>query len=56
MKQLRDISFTFDVVLSVPAKNDAEAYEKLNKMRALKQLQKVIETHEFIGLERATKH
>jgi hypothetical protein len=56
MEQLRDISFTLDVVLSVPAKSDAEAYEKLNKMRVLKQLQRVIEKHEFSEPENNQKH
>ena len=47
MEQIKDIGITLDVVLSIPAKTNAEAYEKLNKMDVLKLLQLAVERCEF---------
>jgi len=45
-----------DVVLSVPASSNAEAYDKLDRMDTLKLLQLAVEQCEFSESERATKH
>jgi hypothetical protein len=55
MEQIKDIGITLDVVLSIPAKTNAEAYEKLNKMDVLKLLQLAVEQCEFMESESATK-
>jgi hypothetical protein len=50
MEQIKDIDITLDVVLSIPAKTNAEAYEKLNKMDVLKLLQLAVEQCDFENL------
>ncbi len=56
MEQMKDIGVTLDVVLSIPAKTNAEAYEKLDRMDVLKLLKLAVEQCEFMGLENPTKH
>ena len=56
MEQIKDIGITLDVVLSIPAKSNAEAYEKLNKMDVLKLLQLAVEQCEFDEAKHSTKH
>ncbi len=56
MNQIKDIGVTLDVVLSIPAKTNAEAYETLNKMGVLKRLKRAIEQCEFVKPDGETKH
>jgi hypothetical protein len=56
MEEIKDIGITLDVVLSIPAKTNAEAYEKLNKMDVLKLLQLAVEQCEFDEAKYSTKH
>ena len=56
MKEIQDIGVTLDVVLSVPAKNEAEAYEKLSQMKTLRLLKMAVEQCEFDEAKFATKH
>ncbi len=56
MKEIKDINVTLDLVLSVPAKTNAEAYEKLDRMDVLKLLQLAIEQCDFGDIGGATKH
>lgn len=56
MEQIKEINVTLDVVLSVPASSNDEAYDKLNKMDILKLLQLAVEQCEFSESEHATKH
>ncbi|WPE18719.1 hypothetical protein [Candidatus Thioglobus autotrophicus] len=56
MQQVKEINITLDVVLSVPASSNEQAYETLDKMDILKQIQRLIERHQFIDLNTQTKH
>ncbi|MBT3195431.1 MAG: hypothetical protein HN338_03030 [Candidatus Ruthia sp.] len=56
MEEFKDIGVTLDVVLSIPAKTNAEAYERLDNMDVLKLLKLAVEQCEFKELESATKH
>jgi hypothetical protein len=56
MEDFKDIGVTLDVVLSIPAKTDAEAYERLDNMDALKLLKLAVEQCEFRELENETRH
>lgn len=56
MKEMKDVSITLDVVLSVPAKTTAEAYEKLTQMQTLKRLKTAIEQCQFEASKFETKH
>ncbi len=51
MEDFKDIGVILDVVLSIPAKTDAEAYERLDNMDALKLLKLAVEQCEFRELE-----
>ncbi len=55
MEQIKDIGITLDVVLSIPAKSNAEAYEKLDRMDVLKLLQLAVEQCEFNEAKHSTK-
>ena len=56
MEQIKEINVTLDVVLSVPASTNAEAYDKLDKMDVLNLLQLAVEQCEFAHSESVTKH
>ncbi len=52
----RDIDVTLDVVLTVPAKTNAEAYEKLDDMGVLNMLKLAVEQFEYSGISNKTLH
>ena len=56
IKEVRDIGVTLDVVLSIQAKTNAEAYEKLDDMGVLNMLKLAVEQCEFSHLQSETKH
>ena len=56
MKQIKDIDVTLDVVLSIAAKTNAEAYKKINNMGVLKLLKMAVEQCEFHAEKQPTKH
>jgi len=56
MEEVRDIDVTLDVVLTVIAKTNAEAYEKLDDMSVLSMLKLAVEQCEFMHLQNETKH
>jgi hypothetical protein len=55
MEQIKDIGVTLDVVLSIQAKTNAEAYEKLDRMDILKLLQLTEEQCECNGIRKRNK-
>jgi hypothetical protein len=56
MEEIKEINVTLDVVLSVPASSNEEAYNKLDRMDILNLLQLAVEQCEFLESESATKH
>jgi len=52
----RDINVTLDVVLTIAAKTNAEAYEKLDDMGVLNMLKLAVEQCEFMHIQSETKH
>ena len=56
MEEIKKINVTLDVVLSVPASSNEEAYNKLDRMDILNLLQLAVEQCEFLESESATKH
>jgi hypothetical protein len=56
MEEIKEINVTLDVVLSVPASSNEDAYNKLDRMDILKLLQLAVEQCEFLESESATKH
>jgi hypothetical protein len=56
MEQIKEINVTLDVLLSVPARSNSEAYDKLDRMDILKLLQLAVEQCEFSESECAAKH
>ena len=55
MEQIKDIGVTLDVVLSIQAKTNAEAYEKLDRMDILKLLQLAEEQCKCNGIRKRNK-
>jgi len=47
MQETKQINVVLDIALSVPAKSNAEAHEKLNKMDIFKQLKRAVEQCDF---------
>ena len=56
MEEFKDSGVTLDVVLSIPAKTNAEAYERLDNMDVLKLLKLAVEQCEFNEAKHSTKH
>ena len=56
MEGVRDIDVTLDVVLTIAAKTNAEAYKELDDMGALNMLKLAVEQFEFSEISNKPLH